>query len=209
MRQYDEKELISKLELLSPLSQVAFATAVAARLCSAYRFISSDHSYTNDVLLRLWGVVHTRNSVNEKDWQDTLNQIMEAIPQEASANRIGEIFQEDALSSVAYAVRCLLEKTDQSKQEAAWGAKRAIDLLDQLVILSLDLNLQDSNTEDLIKEHPLIQRELLRQERDLALLLDQKIDAVNQYSKSENMLSTQEFEELMQKISKPATMKRR
>lgn len=92
---------------------------------------------------------------------------MTVFPDEESESSNLHAYAQDALSSLAYTVRCLI---DGSAQEAAWGANSAYEAADQAAIRQLGIQPGGTAAEHRILMHPFVQRELERQERDLHIL---------------------------------------
>jgi len=96
-----------------------------------------------------------------------LEEVMTMFPDEGSESSNLHAYAQDALSSLAYTIRCLM---DGSAQEAAWGANSAYEAADQAAIRQLDIQPGGTAAEHQILMHPFVQRELERQERDLQIL---------------------------------------
>jgi len=100
---------------------------------------------------------------------------------------------DDALSSLAYAIRCLLTP---EPQEAAWAARRAYEAADQAAILVLGVHLGSPNAEAAIKAHSFVQRELARQQTDISLLRADSVDEVQRRAFAAELLTSEEVASL-------------
>jgi hypothetical protein len=95
---------------------------------------------------------------------------MALIPQEDEEPWVPEqVYAEDAVSALAYAVRT--GRTSDSR-EAAWAARCAYDSLDHFVINHENIDTNIAGAERRVQSHPLVQAELRRQANDLQDLLD-------------------------------------
>ena len=114
---------------------------------------------------------------------------MSLLPEESDDWVIGHALADDALSSLAYAIRCLLTP---EPQEAAWAARRAYEAADQSAIRVLGALAGSPNTEAAIKSHGFVQRELARQRMDLHLLRTDSVDEVQRKAFADQLLTAQE-----------------
>jgi hypothetical protein len=73
---------------------------------------------------------------------------------------------------LAYALRC---RRNGVVQEAIWAARRACDALDEYIMNHDNIDTNVSGGEECILNHPLMQKELSRQARDLEELHEAKI----------------------------------
>ncbi len=169
MMKFDEKKLILNLEMLSPRKRLAFSVAAASRIINNYGFYSKKVNLVDSTAINtmesLWAAV-LDNSIEHKKWESILSILLNLIPEENTNWTIWHALIDDAISSLAYAIRCMLTS---SSQEAAWAARRAYEAADQVVCRLTDLELAHDR-EVKILSHPLIQRELERQTRDLNVL---------------------------------------
>ena len=114
---------------------------------------------------------------------------MSLLPEESDAWGVGHALADDALSSLAYAIRCLLKA---GPQESAWAARRAYEAADHAAISVLGISPGSPSAEAVIKSHSFVQRELERQRRDLALLRKGSVVEVEGYAKHEKLLTRAE-----------------
>jgi hypothetical protein len=94
---------------------------------------------------------------------------VESLEQQACAN--------DAVASVAYAIRARLTG---DCQEAMWAARRAYEALDHYVIARFNPIIVEPDAENRIAAHPLVQAELRRQRADLSQLQEAAMNPANE-----------------------------
>lgn len=163
MHKYDEQALVVNLAELEKNCLVAFATAAATRLLPVYEYFLEKVDRVDELRLRaiasqLWTVLEAQ-TVDAERWSTILDEVMSMLP-EANEYPLAD----DAVASLAYAIRCLLSP---SSQEAAWSARRAYDAADQAAIWDLDVHPGPPEIETALKAHFLVQRELANQALDL------------------------------------------
>lgn len=198
MYSFDERILTNELAKLSKWEQIGFALAVAARQLSNYEYyarktcldrVDRPRQIANQLMTSIQA-----GSVDHPTWTSILDDLMNLLPEESEFWVIWHALADDALSSLAYAVRCLLT-TDP--QEAAWTARRAYEAADQAAIRMLGIQPGLQDTEKEIKSHPSVQRELARQQRDVELLLaepgSESISEVWKNALSETLLTDGEM----------------
>lgn len=166
---FDEGALIKRLRSLTPALRVAFAAACAERQLPAYRAF---HARTRrgrpqalaEILDRLWRDL-AGDQMSSSQIAAALQRCMALIPREDEGPWVAEqAYAEDAAADVAYALRARL---NGDEREAAWAARRAYDALDHFVINRFGLTPGTPDGEEQVANHPLVQNELGRQERDL------------------------------------------
>lgn len=170
MRRFDENCLVLKLKELPRELRVAFAAACAQRQLPAYEAFhqetgEGDPAALAGMLERVWQDLSGRPMATD-DLRSMIDRCMVLTPSEEAVDHWTDhhAYAEDASASVAYALRTRL--TGEA-QEAAWAARRAYESLDQYVIRQLGIDVNEPRAEDRIVGHPLIQKELEREERDL------------------------------------------
>jgi len=193
MEDFDEPALADALQALPAASRVAFAAAAAARQRSSHeRFARARGLEPVDrfgtLLDALW-LAQPGSALDRDAWAERLDEVMALMPDEDEPWQLAHALAEDALASLAYAVRCLL---DPKGQEAAWAARRAYEAADQAAIRSLGARPGTPGAEQAIKAHEFVQRELARQRRDLALLRAGAVDDVRRHALAEELLTEQE-----------------
>jgi uncharacterized protein YjaG (DUF416 family) len=170
---YDEPRLVSEISRLTNQFRTAFAAASAERLLPAYVRYSEqrgrgDANELASILEQLWGDLGS--GTVSADIDAPIANCMALTPREADGPWIdSQAAAEDAGAALAYALRSW--KTGDS-QEAAWAARRAYEALDDFVINRLGIDVNNPGARDRVRQHPLVQAELARQQRDLAELRD-------------------------------------
>jgi uncharacterized protein YjaG (DUF416 family) len=152
---------------------VVFAAACAERLLPAYISFShrtgrGDPTTLTAILERLW-LDAQGDRMDTRQVQENVDLSMGLIAQEYTVSWISEqAWAEDAAAAVVYALRCRL---NGQAQEAAWAARRAYEALDHFVIAREGIDTSKAGAEAQVLSHPVVQAELLRQQRDLGELL--------------------------------------
>ena len=166
---FNLKRLVPSLEKLSARARSAFAAACAERQAPVYARVSElagrgDPDMLANALESLWG-----NLEGRKIGTETLQRHVSICENWAELNQDieGWTYAEDAVASTAYAIESRLTG---AVDRAAWAAKRATELLDMHIIITLRLKLVDARQEGRITADPLMQAELRRQQNDLAEL---------------------------------------
>lgn len=198
MHSFDENALVGELGALSSQARIAFAAAAATRQLSNYERLaresdSGSEQRPREIAAQLWTDLQTAE-IDRAVWSARLDEVMSLLPEESDDWVIGHALADDALSSLAYAIRCLLTP---EPQEAAWAARRAYEAADQAAIRALGVQPGLSNTEAVIKSHGFVQRELARQRNDLSLLRADSIDEVQRQAFADELLSAQEAASLV------------
>lgn len=188
MIRFSEEKLKDRLGGLPDQEKNAFALAAATRLVNAITKTDKSKNTSQRIIHDLWTSISENN--NGLVWNDELEIIMNEIPDGDEIKITSDAIKEDALSSVAYAIRCFI---DPKPQEAAWAARRAYEAADQAAIRALRVRPGSPASEDIILSHYFVQRELSRQDRDISLLEDGLVDRVKQYALESSILSEEEL----------------
>lgn len=191
MLHFDEISLVSELDILPSNARIGFAAAAATRQIVSYeRFELNVDSRRRqrEIVLELWNAVHSSH-FDRATWSAFLDEVMVLLPHEGANRSIWYALAEDAVSSLAYAIRCALN--DESR-EAAWAARRSYEAADQVAIRMLDIELGTPGSEAKILSHEIVQRELSRQQGDLALLRASSVSEVKLRSFDSQFLTNQE-----------------
>jgi hypothetical protein len=199
MYSFDEMILLGELDTLSNRSRIAFAAAAASRQLASYERITNDqHSERNPrvITTHLW-VALRAGSIDHAVWSSALEEVLSLLPEEGNGSTIEYALVDDALSSLAYAIRCLLKP---EPQEAAWAARRAYEAADQAAICSLGVQARSTEMEAVIKAHVFVQRELARQRNDLLLLREDSLDEVQRLALHYELLTDQDAATLRSKL---------
>jgi uncharacterized protein YjaG (DUF416 family) len=193
MLEFDEEATVRSLRALPAGGALAFAVAAAARQLAGYEKYARSIGEENprraaEIVDRLWKLVAARD-FDRGEWRAKLDDVMSQIPSEDDTAGDDAAFADDALSSLAYAIRCLLSL---DAQESAWSARRAYEAADRAAIRRLGIELDVPGVEATIRSHAIVQRELERQQRDLVLLRAGEIAAVRVCAASEALLTEAE-----------------
>jgi hypothetical protein len=171
MFSYDKQDLLGQLAALPQPARLACATAAATRLMPACeRFASVQakgrEGRARNIVAELWQCILTDDPA-QQPWPEVLDEVMGMIPGKEAEGGLLTQMAEDALASLAYAIRCLLVD-DPGQAEAAVG--REYDAADQAAVTLTGVVPNTPKKEARLLAHPLIQRTLGRQQQDLALL---------------------------------------
>jgi uncharacterized protein YjaG (DUF416 family) len=167
--QYDERELIEKLNRLSKPLRAVFAALCAERLLPAHaeyckRVATRDPLALPTLLSRLWEDLDG-DPMSPAQLAAAIDTCTELIPREDEEPWIDlQPYAEDAGAAVAYALRT---RITGASQEAAWAARRAYEAMDHSVISREGVEANSAGEEARVLAHPLVQAELARQQRDL------------------------------------------
>jgi len=170
---YDEPSLMRELDRIAMPLRVIFAAAVAERLLPAYLSFSHKAGRGNPYLLtqileRLWQDIQGIR-MDPKELQQNIDLAMELIPGEDDIPWfLEQAGAEDAAAAIAYALCC---RQNGKSQESAWAARRGFETLDYFVTTRDDIDPNDRVADERALSDPLIQEELLRQQRDLRELM--------------------------------------
>lgn len=194
MYKFDESLLLEQITPLSSQARVAFAAAAATRQLGNYERFSRNLNPQNELIPRkivtqLWEDLQLIQ-IRRAKWQTKLDEVMDLLPEENDDWMIAHTLADDALSSLAYAIRCLLIP---EPQEAVWAARRAYEAADQAAIRILGVHPGSPDTELTISMHVFVQRELSRQQNDLSLLRREDIKAVHNIALTSDLLNDSEF----------------
>ena len=198
MYSFDENALVGELGALSSRARIAFATAAATRQLGNYERLAHEseagsEQRPREIAAQLWTDLRA-TAFDRAAWSARLDEVMGLLPEESDDWVIAHALADDALSSLAYAIRCLLTP---EPQEAAWAARRAYEAADQAAIRVLGVQPGLPNTEVAIKSHGIVQRELARQRNDLSLLRADSVDEVQRQAFADDILTEQEAASLV------------
>jgi hypothetical protein len=168
---YDKQGLLAELAAMPHAARLAYASAAATRLMPACeRFAASLAPHTQgrarDITAELWQCILADDPA-QQPWPAILDEVMGMIPGKEVEGGLLTQMAEDALASLAYAIRCLFVD-DPAQAEAAVG--REYDATDQAAIRLTGVVPNSPKKEARLLAHPLIQRALGRQRQDLILL---------------------------------------
>jgi uncharacterized protein YjaG (DUF416 family) len=179
MIKYDEQKTVRALSLLPAKLRSAFAAACAERLLPAYLAFSKQTGrghpeWISSIADRLWQDLEG-DEMSPEQVQEAARYCEQLVPGENQEPWSSvQAYADDAAAAMAYALRC---RQNGDEQEAAWASRRAYEALDHFVI-SLNDDENGTVNEDRVLSHPLVQTELMRQERDLEELAASPQDAM-------------------------------
>ena len=197
LHSFDEIQLSADLAKLQGKGQMAFAAAVACRpLGACERFAGqlgmASAGRPREIAVQLWSALQGDAS-DRVTWVAALEEVMNFLPQAQDAASFAHEVVDDALSSLVYAIRCLLTP---DADEAAWAARCAYESAGQAALRALRLQAGTPEAEAQVLAHPWVQRELERQRRDLSALLADRsptaIRVLQQRSAAEELLTADE-----------------
>jgi uncharacterized protein YjaG (DUF416 family) len=173
---FDETELQQRLEQLPITSRVAFAAACAERMAPSYeeysaRTGSGDPTVYRELLARLWTDLNGQ-PMSDPEIDRNIERSGDLFPEEPDPWMPEYPAAEDATAALAYSLE---SRRNGSSKEAVWAARRAYEALDDYVITREDLDIAAPGAELKVLNHPLVQAELARQNRDLDELRDNRI----------------------------------
>jgi hypothetical protein len=170
MLPFDETQLVSRLAKMDNNLRAAFAAACSTRLMSTFDRYALDFAPKHlGTFKQAWEQVWS--AVIEGTWQRetleaTLSNVMGIIPGEGNGWTPLHAYAEDAASALAYSLRALISN---DPQEAAWAARTSYEAVD-FAAQQTEIGFLpgDKDSEFKLLSNPLIQRELGRQEQDIA-----------------------------------------
>lgn len=164
---FSAEELKKTLSSFDDERRVAFAFASAAcQTTNLARYLT--HAAHEDDAIELIQQAWIKPAVDrDARLRDQLDAIMELMPDDPDSAALEDIFGEHSLASLAYSVRT---RMNDDPQDAVWAAQRAYDAADQAAIKLLRGSGMEDYDEDLIRAHPITQRELKRQQSVLQAL---------------------------------------
>jgi uncharacterized protein YjaG (DUF416 family) len=172
--QYDEQELVHRLDQLPSKLRVVYAAACVERLLPTY-FSFSERTGKGDpnrlarILERLWADLQG-DPMSAEEIKVNLDTCTSLIPQENEEPWVEEqVYAEDATAALAYALRA---RQSGESQEAAWAARRVYEAADYYVINRVGIDTSQPRGEEHVLSHGIVQAELARQRRDVEDLLN-------------------------------------
>jgi Protein of unknown function (DUF416) len=169
--EFDERKLLTELEQLTDRSRAAFAAACAERQFQCYvRYSETSKNGDHHKLARALGCIWEDLGKAQADHTALERQLevcMSLLPSGEPDGLDDREFAENAVASVAFAIRARITGVSQ---EAVWAARRAYESLDHYVTNRLNPIIIEPNVEARILPHPLVQAELERQQVDLSQL---------------------------------------
>jgi uncharacterized protein YjaG (DUF416 family) len=201
IHRFDETALKQALASLPTAKAAAFAAAVTTRQIANYEHCASALDLTSPIRYReitaqLWELILSGN-LDTAGWDALHDEVMDMFASGSSDQWLRVAIVEDAVSSLAYAIRFIL---NHDAQEAAWAARRGYEITDQITIAKFDLVPNDPLSDNSILSDVIVQRELGRQSRDIELIGSDSgstsIRALHELAQSETVLTNEELAQL-------------
>jgi uncharacterized protein YjaG (DUF416 family) len=168
---FDMHALTGKLEALPPKKQVAFAAAVAQRLVQNYEAFSRQCQWgSTEPLLQglaeLWAFVRG-NRCSPRRVEDLRSRIAAVTPHPGDFDSVYGSAALDAANAVRESLQCAIHPDPKRVAEVASFAR---DTVDMFIQVRDQMEFGQPNYEALILAHPLMVRELDRQQSALRWL---------------------------------------
>lgn len=158
---YDEPALVERLLLLSERARTAFAASCLCRLAAALDANHSNSGLVSEVQAQLLAfVLAARENIDSSLGEE----LVSAIADVGEDSTFAAAHAEDTLAAAAYAIRCA---GSGQAQDAAWAARRAYETVDRYAGKDEQGGSYTTEFEAAVMRHPIVQREINRQRRDL------------------------------------------
>jgi hypothetical protein len=201
MFRYDEKILLQELTYLSAESWVYFSAAIATRQRHIATWYLQDIRFINSALIEelldnLWTDTG-KPEVNSRLDMEYSEHLISLIPEEDNEWTVKYGLAEDALSSLAYCFRC---RAYNDRQNAVYAAQCGYEATDMAIGGTIYASSFTPEVERSIISHPFVQRELVRQNRDLNMLKsnsEEAIAQVKQLAYQEELLTFEEIDQIL------------
>jgi hypothetical protein len=162
----DEDRLERRLAILSHAQVITFASTCAARLEKTAIELSSADTLAS-VTTVIEAISFYLSARIEFDSNSFEEELLQTMPDEDENPDFVSAVIEDAAAAGVYALRTV---RDGSARDAVWAARRAYDTADRRVLQMLNVDEIGVSEEAYILQHPVVQAELQRQERDISAL---------------------------------------
>jgi uncharacterized protein YjaG (DUF416 family) len=165
---FNEESLTTELDRMAVPLRVVFAATIAERLLPAYVSFSHKTGRGNptmltEILERLWRDIQGTPMASE-ELQQNIDLSTGLIPRENDIPWIpDQAWAEDTAAALTYA---LCSRQNGKSQESARAARRAYEALDHFVISREDIDPSTVGAEERVLSNPLVQGELIRQQRE-------------------------------------------
>jgi len=162
-------ETLRRLLSLSVEKKLAFLALLYERMVPELRSFciaeGRDYSVFQTFQQQLWHRLGNRRS--SASWRELRDRMLQATP---DSEDFGSPVASSALSAalVAIAIANFIDDNQDAHISAATGF--ALDSLDAIVIGELEVTVVDRAIDEYVNSHPLLDRERLREESDVALL---------------------------------------
>lgn len=190
MYNFDEKNLVVQLAATTQIAKTGFALSVATRLLPMYVEYTKMakielNSLPSSCVGTLWDIAISARIHQMDEVETASNTLLNLMPGDNDPWNEYHPLAEDAIAAIVYALRSYLTN---DPQEAAWAARRSYEAADQFAIRQLDIDFQDKGVEHTLLSHPIVQQELMRQNRDLELAIIGDIGTLRAISATESLL---------------------
>lgn len=167
---FDETTLVNDGNSLTPELRIAFAALAAERIMPGVDGLAggpgdSISVQARSILDAVWARLGEDGQPSYVRQQ--IESCMALLSQHAESWGSSRPFAEDALSAIAYTLRC--ESTGMAT-EAAYAARRGYEAVDKYVVQQLDVDLNSPGAEKIVLADPRIQAELQFQRTDMRAL---------------------------------------
>lgn len=147
--------------------RLAFAAACAERLVPFYTCYTKQQDFDSTPYFAsldyIWSCLGAMKC-DEFEVRGLSIECERTLPNEDDAWKVGCPYADDATAAILY---CLRYISSGDQQEAIWAAKRAYEVADNFVMTHTDYDIGSPDDELKILHHPVVQREIARQLRDL------------------------------------------
>lgn len=191
MLEFKEQVIRRQLDVASKMGVFSFALAAASRLISCYEKYStlefgSVNRYPRQIKNLLWKTCLSNDAlISIRDLEKYLSDVMQLLPDESHRWTESHIYADHGLAALAYAIRY---KISEDPQEAAWAARRSYEAADQYAIKHSGIDVNAPDAEEAILAHQVVQRELCRQKRDIALAGSADILSLFKHAKVDSVI---------------------
>jgi hypothetical protein len=166
MLSFDNPRLVAELGRMEPALASLFALSCTMRLANDVFGMEPDSPGSRALAAARENVSKHLLAGHPIDIDEA--GLLALIRQEDDDGSFEAAVLEDALAAMAYTVRSI---ADDTPQNAAWAAARAYETADRFVSGTIAGTQYTAPVEREILLHPIVQRELMRQERDVLTLL--------------------------------------
>lgn len=192
MLRYDEASLCGRLAGLGERQRIIFALAVAARQLKNYERFATYHGACSLTAPRMLAEALLKNieflPESREEWQVRVGELLNLLLED-DHNWVLLALADDAVSSLAYAIRCYISR---SPQDGTWAARHAYEAADQAALVALRDQWGSEPDEATVLEHEWVQRELERQLEDLEQLRSGRDQEVLYQAFADDMLTDDE-----------------
>lgn len=163
---FSRSGLLASLEALSPLSRTVFAAACSERLCTAAKpYLSEvERLLMSDALRGIWETLENKESLPD-DGSEVLAQIEATLELRGDGDETAEgAIAQDTLMALSFLVECLRTGGAPAAEAAA---ECIVDVVTREAVEAFQSDALTAEMRDRLDEHPILQAELVRQDRDI------------------------------------------